>query len=211
MRKRYGLVIDLERCIGCQTCRIACKVENYLETGSGIRVDTIGGEHPDTPAGKYPNLSMYYLPVPCMQCSEPVCLDFCPMDAIYKSDDGIVMVDNEKCCGCQACIDVCPYDALTMDTPPLSKYDRTSKLIQKCDLCQHRIDQGLEPFCVVCCSCGAIYFGDLKDSESKVSRLIAQKNTYVLKPEAGTNPAVRYCPAEHCTPEVNHKEKIEVP
>ena len=78
MSKRYGLVIDLWRCIGCQTCRIACKSENSLDKGSGIRVDTVGGAHPDTPAGKYPNLSMYYLPVPCMHCGDPACLDACP-------------------------------------------------------------------------------------------------------------------------------------
>ena len=91
-KKKYGLVIDLERCIGCQTCRIACKVENNLETGSGIRVDTVGGAYRDTPKGKYPHLSMSYLPVPCMQCGAPACRDACPQEAIYKRPDGIVLV-----------------------------------------------------------------------------------------------------------------------
>ena len=112
-KRKYGLVIDLERCIGCETCRIACKAENGRDIGSGIRVDTVGGAHRDTPSGKYPNLSMYYLPVPCMHCGKPSCLDACPSEAIYQREDGIVLVDEEKCNGCEACIDACPYGALT--------------------------------------------------------------------------------------------------
>ncbi len=187
--KRYGLVIDLERCIGCQTCRIACKVENNLETGSGIRVDTIGGKYPDTPKGKYPNLSMYYLPVPCMHCGKPLCMDVCKPGAIYKREDGIVLVDEEKCNGCKRCISACPYGALT--------YDPEGEVVKKCTLCHHRIDQGLEPFCVICCEDEAIFFGDLNDPESRVSKLIAQRGIFgvhVFKPEAGTAPAVYYCP-----------------
>ena len=186
MSKRYGLAIDLDRCFGCQTCRIACKVENSLETGSGIRVDTVGGAHPDTPKGTYPNLSMYYLPIPCMHCGEPSCMDVCPVDAIYKRDDGIVLVDEEKCNGCQACVSACPYGALT--------YDDHRDVVVKCTLCHHRIDEGLEPFCVACCEAEAIFFGDLNDPESEVSKLISQRDAYTLKAEAGTAPAVYYCP-----------------
>ncbi len=186
MSKRYGLVIDLERCIGCQTCRIACKVEHNLDTGSGIRVDTVGGKYPDTPAGKYPNLSMSYLPVPCMHCGKPSCMDACPVEAISKRKDGIVLVDEEKCTGCQACIDACPYTAIT--------FDSKKNVVQKCTLCLHRIEQGLEPFCVRCCEDETMFFGDLNDPKSEVSRLITKKSAHVLKPEAGTEPAVYYCP-----------------
>jgi Fe-S-cluster-containing dehydrogenase component len=186
MSKRYGLVIDLDRCFGCHTCRIACKAENNLDTGSGIRVDTIGGAHPDTPKGKYPNLSMYYMPVPCMHCGEAPCIDACPEEAIYKRQDGIVLVNQEKCNGCEACITECPYDTLT--------YDDQRDVLVKCTLCHHRIDEGLEPFCKVCCEAEAIFFGDLNDPESEVSRLISQRDAYTLKPEAGTGPAVYYCP-----------------
>lgn len=186
MNKRYGLVIDLDRCLGCQTCRIACKVENSLDIGSGIRVDTIGGTYQDTPEGKYPNLSMYFLPVPCMHCGEAPCIEACPEEAIYKRQDGIVLIDEEKCNGCQLCIPACPYGALT--------YDDQRDVIVKCTLCNHRIDQGLEPFCVVMCEDGSIFFGDLNDPESEVSQLISQKNAYTLKPEAGTEPSVYYCP-----------------
>lgn len=186
MDKRYGMVIDLDRCIGCHACRIACKAENELEKVSGIRVETVGGAYPDTPAGKFPNLSMYYLPVPCMHCGKPLCLDACPLEAIYQRQDGIVIVAEEKCDGCQACISACPYNALT--------YDDNRDVVQKCTLCQHRIEEGIEPFCAVCCEGEAMFFGDLNDPDSNVSKLIAQKKAYTIKPEAGTEPAVHYCP-----------------
>jgi len=186
MSKKYGLVIDLERCIGCQTCRLACKVENILDKVSGMRVDTIGGIHPDTPAGKYPNLTMYHQPVPCMHCDHPKCIDACQEKAIYKRQDGIVLVGEEKCTGCQVCIDACPYGALN--------YDEQRDAVVKCTLCHHRIDKGLEPFCVTWCEDEAIFFGDLNDPESMVSRFVSQKSAYTLKPEAGTAPAVYYCP-----------------
>lgn len=186
MNQRFGLVIDLDRCIGCQTCRIACKVENNLETGSGIRVDTIGGKYPDTPSGVYPNLSMYWQPVPCMHCEEPPCLAVCPEEAIYKRKDGLVLVDEDKCTGCRLCIDICPYDVIN--------YDENKEVVWKCTLCHHRIDEGLEPFCVICCEDEALFFGDLNDPESQVSKLIVQKSANILKPGKGTGPAVYYCP-----------------
>jgi NADPH-dependent glutamate synthase beta subunit-like oxidoreductase len=97
MDKRYGLVFDLNRCVGCLSCWISCKAEHSLEKGSGIRMVTVGGPHLDTPAGMYPNLTMYYQPTPCMHCAEPPCLDVCPVGAISKREDGIVLVDQDKC------------------------------------------------------------------------------------------------------------------
>jgi Fe-S-cluster-containing dehydrogenase component len=185
--KRYGLVIDLERCSGCHTCRIACKTENNMNISSGIRVDTIGGPHRDTPAGKYPDLTMYFRPVLCMHCDEPPCIDACPLEAIYKREDGIVVIDDEKCTGCQECITACPYE--------IPFYDEEKDVARKCSLCAHRIDQGLEPFCVICCESEALLFGDLNDPSSKVSQIIAQrKDSYTLKPEVGTKPAIYYSP-----------------
>ena len=186
MSKRYGLVIDLDRCMGCEGCIIACKVEHNLDKVSGIRVDTIGGAHKDTPKGKFPNLSMYYLPVPCMHCSNPPCMDACDEKAIFKRQDGIVLIDQDKCNGCQLCIPACPYDALT--------YDKDRDMVTKCTLCHHRIDDGLEPFCVIWCEGEAMFFGDLNDPESEVSKLASKKSAYVIKPEANTEPSVYYCP-----------------
>lgn len=186
MSKRYGLVIDLNRCIGCVGCWVSCKAENNIDKGSGIRVDTVGGPHADTPDGMYPNLSMYHMPVPCMHCEDPSCMDACPEEAIYKRQDGIVLVDEDKCTGCQLCVPVCPYNSII--------YDDNRNIIRKCTLCHHRIDEGLKPFCVVCCVYDVISFGDLNDPESNVAKLISQKDAYTLKPEAGTAPAVYYCP-----------------
>ena len=186
MAKRYGLVIDLERCIGCNTCIVACKLENGLEKGSWIRVDTIGGNHRDSPGGKYPNVSMHFLPVLCMHCDKPPCLDACPLEAIFKRTDGIVMVDEKKCDGCQACLQACPYGALV--------YDAKKNTVRKCTLCAHRIEKGLEPFCKICCEAEAMYFGDLNDPSSSAVKIITTRKSGVLKPEAGTKPAVRYCP-----------------
>jgi Fe-S-cluster-containing dehydrogenase component len=183
---RYGLVIDLERCIGCHTCTIACKTEHGLENGSWINVKTIGGQHQDTPEGKHPQLKMHFLPVLCMHCRQAPCRDACPLEAIVRREDGIVLVDEEKCDGCQACLSACPYDALVYDT------DRN--IARKCTLCSHRVDEGLEPFCVICCETEAIYFGDVEDRDSIVSRIIDRRSASVLQPEKGTKPAVYYCP-----------------
>ncbi len=186
MTKRYGLVIDLDRCIGCHTCTIACKLENGFSNGSGIRVETKGGARPDTPEGKHPQLTMHFLPVPCMHCNEPPCRDVCPLEAISRRGDGIVSLDQEKCDGCQACLSVCPYDALV--------YDAGSNVVRKCSFCAHRVDEGLEPFCVECCETEAIYFGDLGNRASSASKVISRRNVTTLRPETGTKPNVHYCP-----------------
>ncbi|GAF79535.1 unnamed protein product, partial [marine sediment metagenome] len=151
MAKRYGLVIDLERCTGCDTCTIACKVENKMEVGSGVRVETVEGTHRDSPAGKYPDLSIYYLPIACMHCDQPPCRDACHAEAIYQRPDGIVLIDEEKCDGCQECLPACPYQALV--------YDPDRNVVRKCNLCFERLDQGFEPFCALCCGVDAIFYG----------------------------------------------------
>ena len=186
MTKRYGLLIDLERCTGCGTCTIACKVEHGIEVGSGIRVETVGGAHPDTPLGTYPNLRMHYLPIPCMHCEHVPCRDACLVDAIHRRDDGIVLLDIGRCTGCEECIPACPYGALF--------FDQDKKIAHKCDLCFQRLSAGFGPFCVLCCPEEAIQYGDISDPNSEVSRLIAARNTYILKPELATGPAIHYCP-----------------
>jgi Fe-S-cluster-containing dehydrogenase component len=183
--KRYGLVIDLERCTGCDTCTIACKVENKIEVGSGVRVETVGDTNRDNPAGKHPELNVYYLPIICMHCDQPPCRDVCTTKAIYQRPDGIVLIDEEKCDGCRECLSACPYQALVFDVD--------SKVMRKCNLCFERLDQGFEPFCALCCGNEAIFWGDLTDSQSGVSQLIAQRSAYTLKPEEKTGPAIYYC------------------
>jgi Fe-S-cluster-containing dehydrogenase component len=183
--KRHGLVIDLERCTGCDTCTIACKVENKIEVGSGVRVETVGDTNRDNPAGKHPDLNVYYLPIICMHCDQPPCREACTTEAIYQRPDGIVLIDEEKCDGCQECLSACPYQALV--------FDADSKVMRKCNLCFERLDQGFEPFCALCCGNEAIFWGDLTDPQSGVSQLIAQRSAYTLKPEEKTGPAIYYC------------------
>ena len=98
-----------------------------------------------------------------------------------------MLIDEEKCSGCQQCLEACPYDVLV--------YDPEKDKVWKCTLCHHRIDQGLEPFCVLCCELEAMFFGDIGDPSTQVSRLADQRKAYVLKPELGRDPAIRYCPS----------------
>ncbi len=184
--KRYGILIDLERCLGCHACTMACKLENGTERGSSILVSTVGGKGMDTAIGEYPNVSMHYLPKLCMHCTKPPCLEACPLEAIYKRADGIVLIDNNKCNGCQDCIATCPYEAL--------RFNAEKSIVQKCTMCAHRVDAGLEPFCVLCCEGQAMFFGNLADPISQISKLITAKNAYVLLPDAKTGSAIYYSP-----------------
>lgn len=185
MSKNYGMVIDLERCIGCDACTVACKIEN-ISTGYWIRVLTQNTDQKDTPSGQFPNLKMEWMPLLCNHCSNPPCVDACPNEALVKREDGPVILIEENCNGCQACVNACPYDVIY--------FNEQKNIIEKCYLCVHRIDQGLEPFCVICCEGQAIHFGDLNDPNSKVSEIIKKKETFRLKPEIGTEPSIFYCP-----------------
>ncbi len=187
MPKQYGMLIDLERCIGCHTCTIACKVENGTPAEvNWHRVLTIGGPHLDSPAGVYPNLSMAYLPVPCMHCQNAPCQSVCPAAAITKRADGIILIDKEKCIGCQYCVWACPYG--------VPQFNAAAGIVEKCTLCAQRIDQGQQPFCVDACVWGARIFGDLNDPNSEVSKAIAERRGEPLLANQGTKPSVYYAP-----------------
>ncbi len=183
--KRLGMVIDQERCIGCEACSISCKIENNA-TDYWIKVETQGGADKDTPRGRFPNLTMEFLPKLCNHCENPPCVDSCPEDAIQKRNDGIVILDQELCSGCQACLTACPFNVII--------FNENKNVAEKCHFCAHRVDQGLEPFCLICCEGQAIHFGDLNDTNSVVSKLISGNNIFQLKTEEGTAPNVYYSP-----------------
>jgi Fe-S-cluster-containing dehydrogenase component len=181
--KHFGMVIDQGKCIGCEACSLACRIENN-STEFWIKVEPQGGKEEDAPAGKYQNLTLSFLPKLCNHCSNPPCADACPVEALQKRDDGPVILDQDLCIGCKACLEACPYDVIV--------FNEKSKLAEKCNLCVDRIDEGLEPFCVICCEGQVLHFGDLNDPTSKVSQLLLKRTNFQLKPEMGTNPSIYY-------------------
>ncbi|MBD3198293.1 MAG: 4Fe-4S dicluster domain-containing protein [Candidatus Lokiarchaeota archaeon] len=185
MTKRYGMVIDQERCIGCDACTVACRLEHDSPQGF-IKVFTQTSDTKDVPSGDFPDLKLVWIPKLCNHCENAPCIDSCPEGALVKREDGIVISDKELCTGCKSCIDACPYNVIY--------FNEKTNIAEKCNLCAHRIDNSLEPFCAICCEGQAIYFGDLNDPHSKVSQIIAKKDTFQLKPELRTNPIIFYSP-----------------
>lgn len=195
---RYGMVIDTNRCVGCDACTLACKVQNG--TPPGVLLARVLEKE----EGKYPNVKRTYLPVLCFHCQDPLCVKACPSKALSKRPDGIVVVDKDRCCGVKACMAACPYDALHFYenhrgyfgetlTPIEQYYYRRHRpgTVLKCDFCSERVAQGMVPACVEACPVSCRYFGDLEDPKSQVSQLVKKEARQVL-PEAGTNPSVFY-------------------
>ena len=181
-QKRYGMVIDLRRCIGCHTCSVACKAENRVPIGvyrSWVKM---------IEKGKYPNVTRHFLPNLCNQCDHPPCVINCPVQATWKREDGIVIIDEHRCIGCKYCLASCPYNARYIN--PLIP------IVQKCYFCHHRVHAGLDPACVEACPARARIFGDLNNPEEEVSKLISKHPFQVLKPEMGTFPKVYYIAAD---------------
>lgn len=202
---RLGMVIDLKRCIGCYGCQIACKAEN------GTRPGTTYARVLKREFGTYPNVKKQSLPLLCMHCRDAPCIEVCPTGASQKRNDGIVFIDPDICVGCRACMMACPYAAryfqdeernyfgvgMAPTAYEVSRYhDHQSGIVEKCDFCRHRLDQGKEPACVANCMCKARIFGNLEDPESEVSCLIKEESGFQLNAELGTDPSVYYLPAE---------------
>ncbi|MDZ4247537.1 MAG: 4Fe-4S dicluster domain-containing protein [Dehalococcoidia bacterium] len=175
---RYGMVVDLRKCIGCHACSVACKAE------LGVPLGVFRMWVKQVEIGFYPNVVTASLPSLCNQCSNPICLQNCPTRATYQLENGIVVVDPHRCIGCKYCIASCPYNVRHIN--PLKK------IVQKCEFCLHRVEAGLEPACVNTCPTGALIFGDLNDHKSQVSDIIIRNAVQVLKPDRGTFPQVYY-------------------
>ena len=202
---RYGMAIDLSRCIGCNTCAVACKVSNNLPKDVWWNVvHTEGRDFADTSKGTYGGeMQLSWLPVTCMHSENAVCEEVCPTGATVKRDDGIVTVDEETCIGCKSCMEACPYDVrrLIENEPeyylelpigdPAAKSHKGGT-VEKCDFCAGRIDRGEKPACMELCPGRARYWGDLDDPESEVSQFLSGRNATVLLEEEGTSPSVYY-------------------
>lgn len=176
--KRFGMVIDLRKCVGCQACSGACKVENKTPKG---HFRTWVSEYE---RGEYPAVHKVFLPQLCNHCAEPSCVRVCPTGATFSREDGVVMVDDKVCWGCGYCINACPYDK--------RYFHSAAKTVDKCTLCAHRMDKGLLPACVESCVGGARISGDLNDKNSEISRLLGAYSVSVLKPSQGNRPQVYY-------------------
>lgn len=202
---RYGMVIDLQRCMGCHACSVACKSANNLPKDIWWnRVLTIGGQTMDTVAGTYPNNQMQFLPVNCQHCENPPCAKACPVGATYRrKEDGIVIQDYDKCIGCRMCMVACPYNARSFNwskpdyyvehtvgdsDAPVHQYN----VVEKCTFCVNRIAKGEQPACMVLCPARARHWGDLDDPNSDVSKALKGRKDTQLLAEKGTQPSVFY-------------------
>ena len=205
----WGFAVDINKCIGCGRCIAACKTENDVPRGEMYartwveRYTIIEGETPEDreivvdvisdPEEKFENrpdledkpiVRSFFVPKLCNHCAIPPCVRVCPVGATFMTKDGVVLVDKEWCIGCRYCIVTCPYGARYLD-PRTGTAD-------KCTWCYHRITKGLNPACVEACPTNARVFGDLKDPESPVSRLLKEAIYNVLKPYYNTKPKVYY-------------------
>ena len=211
-KRRWGMLIDTHKCIGCHACTIGCVSEYKLPPGVVYRPVI------DQESGTFPNVKRQFLPRPCLQCENPSCVPVCPVNATKKEADGVVSIDYKKCIGCRSCIANCPYGARTFDagtyytegTPSVQEYEkadfyeydkkwnRDSKYgdvigsARKCHFCTSRTTKGLLPVCVTTCIGRSTYFGDLNDDQSLIRKVMAANKTYRLKEETGNNPQVYY-------------------
>ncbi len=199
--RRWGMVIDLNRCRpDCTACLDACSRENNVVPVGDARWDVhwIRKVTVHDPSGRSRDKHVLLL---CNQCDEPPCAQVCPVQATYKRDDGIVIVDPHRCIGCRYCMIACPYDARMFsfkesDAWPNKDLPRRSHgVAEACTFCAHRLDRSEKPACVEACerlNVGALMVGDLNDPDSNVSRAIADNSVKRLREDLGTEPKVWY-------------------
>jgi phenylacetyl-CoA:acceptor oxidoreductase subunit 1 len=207
---RWAMVVDLRRCVGCQTCTIACKQEHGLPPGVEWRSVL------DCEVGRYPDVRRLFLPMACMHCAEPPCVPVCPTGASRRRADGIVWIAYDACVGCGYCAVACPYRARHLVDGATGYFDAPTAaeaatarparhgVMTKCTFCKERVDGGLArglrpgpdpdatPMCAVACIAGALRFGDLDDADSPVADLVRSGRALPLMSECGTQPSVYY-------------------
>ena len=152
---QYGIVTDLNRCVGCLACSTACKTVNGVRPGDfWIKTLRIGPTPKAGGSGQWPDVEMYFLPIQCQHCENPECVKVCPTQASHKLEDGAVQMEKSKCIGCQCCVMACPYGVRYLNDE--------ERVVEKCTLCEQRISQGELPQCVMQCGSRARFFGDVE-------------------------------------------------
>jgi len=211
---RWGMLINLNKCVGCYSCVVKCKQEHFLPPG------IMWGRLLISETGIYPKVTKQMYPVLCNHCKEAMCVKACPTGATQQREDGIIWIDQNKCVGCRYCLIACPYQVRSYYSEEkeyfpgqgFTEWEEMRKrlyplqvgTVLKCNLCRERIDEGIKrglkpgvdreatPACVIICPAKARYFGDLDDPNSEVSSLIREKRAVQLHPEYGTDPSVYY-------------------
>ena len=199
---RYGMILDLNRCYGCQACTIICKQKN------GTPPEVFWAKVETKEVGEYPNAHREFKPLMCMHCADAPCIEKCPTGASYKREDGVVLIDETLCIGCNYCIAACPYGARYFDYNekrsyfpgmPENSYEALQEsnkprvhIVSKCNLCTDRLAEGDIPACAQVCPTKARIF-DTVDSIEFQKKLI-ERNGYQDKAELGTDPSVYYLP-----------------
>jgi len=206
------MVIDLDKCIGCDRCVAVCTGDHELP--AGITWRRVATAEIQTGSTK----RQLFVPMSCMHCANPPCRDVCPTGATHQHDDGIVDIDHERCIGCGYCVTACPYLARSMVTKVAANTSSTGSrplskgVATKCDMCRSKVQTGVAhglvpgrdaaatPSCVNSCLWGAIQFGDADDPESNVSVLLRNNRFFRLNEQLGTEPSVYYLNAEAVPP-----------
>jgi Fe-S-cluster-containing dehydrogenase component len=194
------MVIDIGLCIGCRRCLNACKVENdvpedlelnrtwlerYETTGDGgLKAEFVSRTGFSGESGEETTFKGFFVPKLCNQCANPPCVSICPVNATFKTPDGVILVDQDRCIGCKYCIVGCPYGARYLHPE--------TKVVDKCTFCYHRITQEMLPACVQSCPTGARAFGNLENPDDPVSQRLLTEALQVVKPHLGTDPRVYY-------------------
>jgi len=174
---RYGLLIDAAKCTGCTACTIACQMHNQLPPHLNFnRLEKLE-------LGTFPNVKMEILPMQCMHCDNAPCVQVCPTQATYKREDGIVLIDHDKCIGCKYCMTACPYDARQLNE---------DRVPEKCRWCPEMLTNGEQPACASTCMNEVRLFGDLDDPNSEINKKMSQHEVYQILPEKGTKPRIYY-------------------
>ena len=152
---QYAIITDLNRCVGCLACTVACKAVNNVPVGAfWIKTLRVGPNPIEGGSGDWPDVEMYFLPIQCQHCADPECVKVCPTGASHKAADGTVQIDKSKCIGCQFCAMSCPYNVRYLN--------EEERVVEKCTLCEQKIALGELPQCVAQCGSRARFFGDLE-------------------------------------------------